>query len=60
MVCNLKKSWIAIELEHASHFPKSQQLPMAKKIACDHVKEMGVSYYPALKKMEAKLAAKRK
>ena len=59
MECKLKKSWIAIELEHASHFPKSQQLSIAKKIACDHVKEMGVGYYPALKRMEAKLGGKK-
>lgn len=56
MKCKLKKSWIKVELEHASHFPKSKQLPMAKKIACDHVKEMGVGYYPALKKMEKSLS----
>lgn len=55
MKCNLKKSWIKVELEHSSHFPKNKRLVMAKKIACDHVKEMGVGYYPALKKMESKL-----
>ena len=55
MKCNLKKSWIKVELEHAHNFPKNRQLSMAKKIACDHVKEMGRGYYPALKKMELKL-----
>lgn len=60
MKCNLKQSWIKVELEHAHLFPKSKQLQMAKKIACDHVKEMGKGYYPALKKLENKLNARRK
>ena len=55
MECKLKKSWIKAELEHAHLFPKNKQLTMAKKIACDHVKESGKGYYPALFKMEKKL-----
>ena len=55
MKCKLKKSWIKAELEHQQHFPKNLQLPMAKKIATDHVKELGCGYYPALFKMEKKL-----
>lgn len=53
--CKLKKSWIDVEMEHASLFPKSKQRKMAKKIAAQHVAEMGCGYYPALKKMEYKL-----
>ena len=49
---NLKKSWIKVELEH------TRNINTAKKIACDHVKEMGRGYYPALKKMEKKLLKK--
>lgn len=54
--CNLKKSWINVELEHAHLFPKGKRKEMAKKIACDHVNEMGKGYYPALLKMENKLS----
>jgi hypothetical protein len=49
MKCKVKKSWVNVELEHT----KSRKV--ARKIACDHVKELGVGYYPALMKMEAKL-----
>ena len=52
MVCKLKKSWIDIELEHTSN------RKLAKKIAQDHINEMGCGYYPALKKMERKLMKK--
>jgi hypothetical protein len=52
MDCKLKKSWIKAEMEHTSN-PK-----IARKIACDHVKELGAGYYPALFKMEAKLKKK--
>lgn len=33
---------------------------VARKIACDHYKEFGARYYPALIKMEAKLARGKK
>jgi hypothetical protein len=52
--CKVKQSWINIEMEHASLFPKSKQRIMAKKIACQHVKEFP-NYYPALIKMERRL-----
>jgi hypothetical protein len=55
MKCKLKKSWIKAELEHAHNFPKNLQLPIAKKIACDHVKELGPKYYSELFKIERKL-----
>jgi len=55
MKCKLKKSWVKIELEHAHNFPKKQQWKMARKIACDHVGELGKGYYPALIKMENRL-----
>jgi hypothetical protein len=60
MVCKVKKSWINVEMEHASLFPKSKQKSMAKKIASQHVAEMGCGYYPALKKMENKLKINRR
>ena len=47
--CKLKKAWIEIEKEHTS----SEKV--ARKIACDHYKEFGAKYYPALIKMEARL-----
>lgn len=50
--CNPKPSWIQIEMEHGLG------RTMAKKIACDHIKEMGKGYYPALKRMEKKLQSK--
>ena len=52
MKCNLKKKWIEIEMEHTKN-PK-----IAAKIACDHYKEFGAKYYPALIKMERRLAKK--
>lgn len=58
--CKIKKSWIGIEMEHASLFPKAKQRKMAKKIAEQHVAEMGCGYYPALKKMELKLSRRKK
>ena len=58
--CKLKSSWINAELEHQKHFPKNLRLPMAKKIACDHVKELGYGYYPALFKMEKALKRSKK
>jgi hypothetical protein len=60
MTCKVKKSWANVEMEHAHNFPKNLQKSIAKKIACDHVKEMGTGYYPALKKMESGLVKKRK
>jgi len=53
MVCKLKKQWVDIELEHTSSRKK------ARKIACDHYKEFGNAYYPALIKMESKLRRKK-
>ena len=53
--CKVKNSWVKVEMEHAHLFPKSQQRKMAKKIAQDHLLEMGCGYYPALLKMERKL-----
>jgi hypothetical protein len=47
--CKLKKSWIDIELEH------TKNRKVAKKIAQDHVNELGCGYYPSLIKMEKKL-----
>ena len=56
MKCKLKKAWINVELkEHGNLFPKGKRRMMAAKIACGHVKEMGIGYYPALFKMEKKL-----
>ena len=55
MKCKIKKSWIKAELEHAHNFPKNLQMPIAKRIATDHVKEIGCGYYPELFKMERKL-----
>lgn len=52
MKCKLKKSWINIEMEH------TKNRNFAKKIACDHVKELGKEYYPALIKMERRLKKK--
>lgn len=49
---HISKEAIKIEMEHGLG------RTMARKIACDHVKEMGRGYYPALKKMEAKLIKK--
>ena len=50
MVCKLKKSWIKIEMEHTSN------PAIARRIAQDHIDELGCGYYPALKKMEKKLS----
>jgi hypothetical protein len=58
MKCKLKKSWVQAELEHAHNFPKNLQLPIARRIATDHVKELGCGYYPALFKMERRLKKK--
>jgi hypothetical protein len=55
MVCKLKKSWVKMELEHAHNFPKGKRMLMARKIATDHIKELGCGYYPALKQMEMRL-----
>ena len=52
MGCKLKKAWIDIELEH------TKDRSVARKIACDHYKEFGARYYPALIKMEKKLSKK--
>ena len=52
MKCNVKKDWIKVELEHTKDWK------VARKIACDHYKEFGSAYYPALKKMEQSLKAK--
>ncbi len=49
MECKIKKSWLKMESEH------SKNKNVQKKIACQHIKEFGKGYYPALKKMEAKL-----
>jgi len=49
MKCKLKKAWIDIELEH------TKSRAVAKKIACDHFKEFGNAYYPALIRMENRL-----
>ena len=54
----VKKSWILVEMEHAHNFPKNLQMPIAKRIAMDHVRELGRGYYPALIKMEKKLKKK--
>lgn len=58
--CKVKESWVGIEMEHKSLFPKSKQRLMARKIAEQHVEEMGCGYYPALKKMEKRLQLKSK
>ena len=60
MRCKIKKSWVKAEMEHAHLFRKPIRLKMAKRIACDHVKELGSGYYPALFKMEAKLKRRRR
>ena len=52
MKCKLKKEWISIEMEH------TKNPAIARKIACDHVKEYGNKYYPALIKMEKRLSKK--
>lgn len=52
MNCKLKKKWIDLEMEHTTN------RFFAKKIACDHIKEFGSKYYPALIKMERKLKRK--
>ena len=58
--CKLKKSWIKAEMdEHAHLFKKEIQKKMAKKIATDHVRELGCGYYPELFKMEKKLRRKK-
>lgn len=49
MKCNIKKSWIDLELEH------TKDRKFAKKIAKDHIKEFGCNYYPELIKIEKKL-----
>jgi len=56
MKCKIKKEWIDIEMEHSHLFPKNLQRSMAKKIANDHVKEMGCNYYTELVKLEKKLS----
>ena len=56
----IKKAWIDIEMEHATLFPKAKQRIMAKKIACQHVAEMGKGYYPGLIKLEKKLKGRKK
>ena len=54
--CKLKKSWVKAELdEHGHLFNKKIRKEMAKKIAKDHVNELGCDYYPKLFKMEKKL-----
>lgn len=58
--CKLKKAWIDIEMEHSSLFPKAKRRLMAKKIAQQHLDELGCGYYPALIKMEAKLKKQRR
>lgn len=56
MECKIKKSWVNAELEeHGHNFPKSMRLKVAKKIAKDHINEMGCRYYPTLFKMERRL-----
>ena len=52
MKCKLKKAWIDIELEH------TKDRNIARKIACDHYREFGKRYYPALIKMEKRLSKK--
>ena len=49
MKCKIKKQWLDMEKEHTNNV--SEQ----KKIARDHIKEFGCSYYPELKKLEKKL-----
>jgi hypothetical protein len=56
--CKLKKRWVKMEMEHAHLFPKNRQKMMAKKIAKDHIAELGCGYYPALEKMEKHLRSK--
>ncbi len=57
--CKVKKSWIKAELdEHGHLFKKGRKIKMAKKIAIDHVKELGCGYYPELLKMERRLKKK--
>ena len=52
----IKKSWIDAELEEHGHlFKKDNRLKMAKKIAKDHVSELGCDYYPELFKLEKRL-----
>ena len=58
MTCKIKKEWINAEMEHAHLFPKNLQKSIAKKIAQDHVNEIGCGYYPALFKMEKRLSKK--
>ncbi len=56
MNCKIKKSWIDAELEEHGHlFKKDNRLKMAKKIAKDHVSELGCDYYPELFKLEKRL-----
>ena len=49
MKCRVKKKWIDLEMEHTSSRKE------ARKIACDHYREFGSKYYPALIKMERRL-----
>ena len=49
MNCKIKRSWINLELEH------TKDKRFARKIASDHVREFGCSYYPELIKMERRL-----
>jgi len=55
MGCKVKKAWVNIEMEHSHLFKIGDKRLMAKKIAKDHIAEMGCSYYPSLIKMEKKL-----
>jgi len=55
MGCKVKKSWVDIEMEHSHLFKPGNKRIMAKKIAKDHIKEMGCGYYPSLIKMEKAL-----
>jgi len=62
MKCNKSsqlKLGIKTEMEHAHLFPKSKQKIMAKKIACDHLKE-SPRYYSELIKLENKLKRRKK
>ena len=49
MNCNLKKSWIQMEMEHTS------SKAVAKRIVQEHIKEHGCKYYPQLIKLERRL-----
>lgn len=55
MDCKIKKSWVDAEFEEHGHLFKKNKRKMSKKIATDHVKESGCSYYPELFKLEKRL-----